>query len=115
MPDDPDFPLLQRFVKGDDGALGELAARYERPLLGVAMGLLSDRELARDAVQEAWLRVIKSAKHFVGASTVKTWLYRIVINKSLDLRQKRARLQLRPVMEGAAHPDQQPEQAARHL
>jgi RNA polymerase sigma-70 factor (ECF subfamily) len=112
---DPDLDLLRRFSKGDDGALGELAARYERPLLGLAMGLLSDQELARDAVQETWLRVIKSARHFAGASSVKTWVYRILINRSLDLRQARSRSQAAPLPDQATSAAHSPDQAAHHL
>src|SRR6185436_11744763 len=113
--DDPDLTLLRRFTKGEDAALGELAARYERTLLGLAMGLLSDRELAKDAVQETWLRVIKSARHFAGNSTVKTWVYRILINRALDLRQRRERMRLPQVPDQAASPVAAPDQAAHHL
>jgi RNA polymerase sigma-70 factor (ECF subfamily) len=114
MPEDPDLTLLHRFAKGEDAALGELAARYERALLGLAMGLLSDRELARDAVQETWLRVIKSARHFAGASTVKTWIYRILINRALDLRQARRRMRIGPLADQVTASGQ-PDQAAHHL
>jgi RNA polymerase sigma-70 factor (ECF subfamily) len=112
--DDPDLTLLRRFSKGDDAALGELAARYERPLLGLAMGLLSDRELAKDAVQETWLRVIKSARHFAGNSSVKTWVYRILINRAIDLRQARSRRG--PVLAAEDEStDHGPDHAAHHL
>jgi RNA polymerase sigma-70 factor (ECF subfamily) len=86
-----DEQLLHRFARGDDAALGDLAARYERPLLGLALGMTGDESLARDAVQDAWVRVIRSARHFAGHSTVKTWLYRIVINRATDLRNAAAR------------------------
>jgi|SRR5262245_22036872 len=101
MPEPPtDEQLLSRFAKGDDEALGTLAERYEPALLGLAAAVLSGRnDLARDAVQDAWVRVIKSARHFAGRSTVKTWLYRIVINRCLDLRQKLAA----PRLNGDSH------------
>src|SRR5262245_9698088 len=102
--DDPDLTLLRRFAMGEDAALGELAARYERPLLGLAMGLLKERDLARDAVQETWLRVIKSARHFAGASTVKTWIYRILINRALDMRKDKKRFTIPAVADDAASP-----------
>jgi RNA polymerase sigma-70 factor, ECF subfamily len=86
-----DEQLLQRFARGHDAALAELAARYERALLGLALGITGDEALARDVVQDAWVRVIRSAKHFAGNSGVKTWLYRIVINRAIDLRQGAAR------------------------
>ncbi len=91
MTTDPDVLLLKRFSRGEDAALGELALRHERGLLGLAMGMLGDSDLARDAVQEMWVRVIRSAAHFQGQSSVKTWLYRIVINRCLDMRAARRR------------------------
>lgn len=84
---DSDLPLLRRFAGGDRAALGELAQRFEAPLLGLATGLLGPRQqLAADVVQDTWLRVIRSADTFQARSTVKTWLYRIVINRCHDLR-----------------------------
>lgn len=84
-----DFALLERFARGDALSLGELARRYEGPLLGLSRGLLRGREdLAREAVQDAWVRVIKGAKHFGGRSQVRTWLYRIVINRCGDIRAR---------------------------
>lgn len=81
-----DEDLLRRFVEASDrAALGELAQRYEPYLLGVAMGLLGGREdRARDAVQEVWVRVIRSAATFRFDSSVKTWLYRITVNRCRD-------------------------------
>lgn len=84
-----DAVLLERFAKGDASSLGVLARRYEGPLLGLSRGLLRGREdLAREAVQDAWVRVLKGAKHFGGRSQVRTWLYRIVINRCSDIRAR---------------------------
>jgi len=99
MPDDPDLSLLQRFARGDNAALGELARLYEHSLLGLALGITGNRELARDAVQDTWVRIIGGAAQFQGLSTVRTWMYRILINRAITLRQtatKRPALLLRP-------------------
>lgn len=91
-----DRELLARFAAGDRPALGELAIRHERPLLGLAMGLLGSRELAEEAVQDGWVRVVRTAGQFKEQSSVRTWLYRIVINRCRDIarreRSQRARL-----------------------
>lgn len=89
-PDDRD--LLSRFLKGEDTALGLLAQRYEPAMLGFARGMLAGRaDLAADAVQDTWLRVVRSARTYSGEASVKTWLYRILINRCHDLRAKTAR------------------------
>lgn len=84
-----DIDLLRRFQHGEVLALGELAQRYELSLLGLASGLLDGRQdLARDCVQDCWLRVIKYGRGFDARASFKTWLYRMVINRSRDLRDR---------------------------
>jgi RNA polymerase sigma-70 factor (ECF subfamily) len=83
-----DEALLREFAAGRRDALGELAQRHERALLGLACGLLRGRRaLACDAVQETWVRVVRFADGFGGQSSVKTWLYRILINQCRSLRE----------------------------
>lgn len=85
-----DENLLRRFAGGDRDALGALAQRHERALLGLAKGLLGGREdLALEAVQEAWVRVVRHADRFEGRSAVKTWLYRIVVNQCRSMAASR--------------------------
>lgn len=87
-----DEQLLAAFAGGDRSALGELARRHEIALLGLCCGLLGGKQdLAMDAVQDMWLRVIRFARNFNGQSSVKTWLYRIAINQSRTLQAKVAR------------------------
>ena len=58
-----DHELMARFVAGDRGALGALAEKYERSLLGLARGILGgDATAACDAVQSTLVRVIRFAK-----------------------------------------------------
>lgn len=89
--EESDEQLLREFVGGRKAALGELARRYERSLLGLAAALLGGRhDLACDAVQETWLRVIRFGGQFQGRSSVRTWLYRIGINQCRTLLATRA-------------------------
>lgn len=80
-----DEQLLARFSAGHDDALGELASRHELAMLGLARGLLSNEHLAREAVQETWVRVIRFAYSYDGRASVKTWMYTILTNKCRDL------------------------------
>lgn len=91
--DDPplsDERLLARFVSGDDEALGQLAQRYEGLLLGLCTGMLGDRALAAEAVQETWLRVIRHSRTYDGRASVKTWVYQIAINRCRDMGKARS-------------------------
>ena len=86
MQDKSDETLLRELGQGHGRALEELARRYERQLLGVAMGMMGGRrDLARDAVQESWVRVIRFAAGFNGQCQAKTWLYQIVMNQCWSL------------------------------
>ena len=89
-PEKTDEQLLTDFAAGERPALGELARRYERPLLGLAQGLLGGRgDLACDAVQETWVRVIRFGRQFMGRSSFKTWVYRIAVNQCRTLQAVR--------------------------
>ncbi|TWT45625.1 ECF RNA polymerase sigma-E factor [Phycisphaerae bacterium RAS1] len=106
-----DEELLASFRNGQRSALDALARRYEPPMLGLARGLLSGRtDLACDAVQETWLRVIRFRDTFNGRSSVKTWVYRILINQCHSLRRMTG-----PEACGAATMwrDDEPSQAAK--
>ncbi len=83
-----DEDLLRAFCTGERDALGLLAQRHERALLGVARGLLGTSEAAVDAVQETWVRVIRYGHSFNGRSSFKTWVYRIAVNRCRDLASK---------------------------
>lgn len=98
--------LLRRFASGECDALGELAARHEQHLLGLARGLLGgDRQAACDAVQESWVLVIRHASSFNGGSSFKTWMYRIVVNRCHTVRAKRHPVDAHPMHEheGSEH------------
>ena len=66
--------LLQ---KGDKRAVTLLYENYADALYGVILKVLSDEDLAQDALQETFVKVWKKAKLF-------TWLYRIAYNTAID-------------------------------
>jgi RNA polymerase sigma-70 factor (ECF subfamily) len=110
-----DEHLLSSFSRGDHSALAELARRYETRLLGLSQGLLGGRsDLAQDAVQDTWLRVIRSSETFDGRSSFKTWIYRITINRCNDMRAARRHLSTTDAGDadraGPAMPDAAPPQ-----
>ncbi|MEL6330638.1 MAG: RNA polymerase sigma factor [Planctomycetota bacterium] len=115
-----DAALLAEFVGGDREALGRLAARHEAALIGLARGLLGGSTAgAEEAVQEAWVRVIRGAASFRGDAAVKTWLTRIVINRCREM-QRRERTRRRhepdpPDRENDLRPSGELERAVRGL
>lgn len=86
-----DRDLILRAQKGDPHAFRALVQRHERRAFVVAYGLVRDENDARELVQEAFLRVYRGLQSFQGGSSFFTWLYRIVVNLSIDLIRKPGR------------------------
>lgn len=83
--------LVSRLKKGDREAFNELVREYEKQIINIAYGMLSDREDALDAAQEVFVRVYKSIGAFKGQSSLATWIYRITANICNDMLRKRQR------------------------
>lgn len=79
-----DQDLLARHVAGDRDAFGELFRRHRDRMWAVALRTVGDRELAADAVQEAFISAFRRADRFRGDSAVTTWLHRITVNAAID-------------------------------
>lgn len=77
-----DVELLTAHVAGDRFAFSELARRHTDRLSAVARRVLSDREEAADAVQEALLAAHRAAPRFRGDCAVGSWLHLIAMNAS---------------------------------
>lgn len=74
--------LIRRCAAADDLACAELVAAHERMVYQLAYHLLGTREEALDLSQEVFLRVFRTLGTFRGQSSLRTWIYRIVINQA---------------------------------
>src|SRR5579871_2209093 len=95
--EDDEIGLLRAAQAGDESALERLLASHEQALCRLCQGILGHREDAEDAVQETFLRALRSLPRFRGASGFRTWLFRIAINVCLDW--KRSRQPMAPLNE----------------
>lgn len=77
-----DLALVQRLVAGDEAAFTSLVNRYHARLLRLAMTFVSDRTAAEEVVQDTWIGVINGLPKFEGRSALKTWIFRILTNRS---------------------------------
>jgi len=75
-----DDNLLTRCRLGDAAAFTRLVALHERMVFNLAARLLGDTEEARDISQDVFLQVYRTLDRFEGRSSLKTWIYRIVVN-----------------------------------
>jgi RNA polymerase sigma-70 factor (ECF subfamily) len=72
--------LVHALRERDEHAFAALLRRYNGPLIRFARTFVHDRQLAEDVVQETWLGVLRGLDTFRGESSLKTWIYRIMIN-----------------------------------
>ena len=79
--------LVQRCVAGDEMACATLVADHQRMVVLLAINLLGDREEALDLAQEVFLRVFRTLQQFRGQSSLRTWIYRIVVNQAQNRRR----------------------------
>lgn len=84
-----DLTLVQRARAGDQRAFKLLVERYQRKAYSVALGMVKDKEEARDVAQEAFVKVYKYLDHFKGDASFYTWLYRITVNICIDVLRKK--------------------------
>jgi RNA polymerase sigma-70 factor (ECF subfamily) len=81
--------LIERAVAGDRQAFDQIMICHQQTVVATAWRMLGNREDARDAAQEAFLRVYKYLKNFKPGEDFQAWLYRITVNVCHDLARKR--------------------------
>ncbi len=59
-----------------------LLEQYQRPLLRLALSIVGNRAVAEEVVQQTWVGVIEGVGRFQGRSSLKTWIFRILINQA---------------------------------
>jgi RNA polymerase sigma-70 factor (ECF subfamily) len=100
-----DWALVQQCAAGDEAACARLMSDHQRMVYQLAFHLLGDAQEALDLSQEVFLRVFRTLPSFRGQSTLRTWIYRIVVNQASNrLRwwRRRHRAQQVPLEEHAA-------------
>ncbi|WP_421705879.1 RNA polymerase sigma factor [Alloalcanivorax xenomutans] len=83
-----DIGLVERARHGDSAAFELIIRRHNQPLFRAAIGVLNDEDLAREAMQEAYLNAFTNLDSFQGRASLKTWLTRIVINQAISSKRR---------------------------
>lgn len=83
--------LVAALKAGDEAAFAGLVDRHTPSMLRVARGYVRTHELAEEVVQEAWIGLLKGIGNFEGRSSLRTWLFTILINtaKARGVRERR--------------------------
>ena len=83
--------LVAALRAGEESAFAQLLDRYTHSMLRVARGYVRNHETAEEVVQETWMAVIKGINKFEGRSSLRTWLFTVMVNiaKSRGARDRR--------------------------
>jgi RNA polymerase sigma-70 factor (ECF subfamily) len=86
---DEDGVLIDRIAVGDRDALGELYARFQRPLFRYLCQMTPDRGLAEEILQDTLVAVWQGAASFERRSAVQTWLFGIARRQAHNALRRR--------------------------
>lgn len=86
-----DSGLVAALRAGDETVFAQLVDQHTPALLRVARGYVPSHEIAEEVVQETWIALIKGIAGFEGRSSLRTWLFSVMINiaKARGLRERR--------------------------
>ena len=87
-----DARLVAALRAGDEETFRSLVRSWNGPLLRVAQIFVPSRAVAEEVVQETWLRVLGALDKFEGRSSLKTWVFRILVNTAKTRGQREGRV-----------------------
>ena len=106
-----DAALLAALRAGDERAFERLVDRHQAALVRVARQYVPTQEIAEDVAQEAWLGLLRGLDSFEGRSSLRTYLFRIVMNlaRTRGVREARSAPFSSLVRDGEEGPSVEPE------
>jgi RNA polymerase sigma-70 factor (ECF subfamily) len=83
--------LLAGLRRGEEPAFAALLDRYYGPMLRLAMTQVHNRAHAEEVVQDAWLGVLRGIDRFESRSSLRTWIFHILLNIARTRAQRERR------------------------
>lgn len=93
MNEDSDGLLVERCRNGDRRAFEALVSRYQKPVFNAALRMLRNPEDARDVAQTVFLKVYEHLGDYDPTHRFYSWIYRIALNESINVLDRRRRLE----------------------
>ena len=72
--------LLHALRRRDEAAFASLVDAYGSWMLRTARSFVGSRAVAEEVVQETWLSALRALERFEGRSSLRTWLFTILLN-----------------------------------
>jgi len=86
-----DAAVVAALRRGDDAAFAALLDRYGPAMLRIASSRVPSRSIAEEVVADTWLAVLEGIDRFEGRSSLKTWIFRILVNTAITRARKEVR------------------------
>jgi RNA polymerase sigma-70 factor, ECF subfamily len=91
-----DADLVAQLRAGDETAVSRLVEQWSPTMLRVARSFVDSPQSAEDAVQDAWLGMLSGLAKFEGRSSLRTWVFTILVNRARSRGAREARTVPRP-------------------
>ena len=101
-----DVLLIDGLRRGDESAFVDLVREHHASMVKVAQLYVPSRAVAEEVVQETWLGVLRGLDRFEGRSSLKTWIFQILVNRAKTRGERERRtldLFTRSGADGSAH------------
>jgi RNA polymerase sigma factor (sigma-70 family) len=85
---DPDIPLVDRVLAGEQQAFAQLVDRHKAYAYTIAIKILLNRPEAEEAAQDSFVKAYRHLADFNRQAKFSTWLYRIVFNTAITYKRK---------------------------
>lgn len=86
-----DARLVRALRDGDEAAFTSLVTSYYPAMVRVALMYVPNRAVAEEVIQQTWLGVLQGIQRFEGRSSLKTWIFRILMNVARTYGQREGR------------------------
>jgi RNA polymerase sigma-70 factor (ECF subfamily) len=97
--------IVSRCLRGDGQAFEMFVNKYQSSLLHFTWRILGDKDEAKDATQDAFVRSYFHLHNYDPNRSFKTWLFKIAYNRCMDkLREKQSHQRLMKKIEKSQHP-----------
>lgn len=88
-----DIEVIEEYLRTKDPQhFSTLYHRYAPKVFSKCLSLLKEEHLARDAVQDIFIKIFLNLGHFAAQSKFSTWVYSITYNYCIDLLRKKKRI-----------------------
>jgi RNA polymerase sigma-70 factor (ECF subfamily) len=85
--------LIQRLQAGDKRAFKELVEKTQDNIYNTCFSFVKNKQDAEDIAQQVYIEVLRNVQKFRGDAKLSTWMYRIAVNRSLNLLHSQKRHQ----------------------